>query len=163
VKQAITQTLQVIAGYLSALFSPLRQRRASTRKGGIAVASRSNAGSSMDWQAWGTKRGLCWRATRDGLRHVPVGPPKSTPKESTSRVPFRDAREARFPARTATISVSVVPKGIPAKTARETGLATRNSVSDCARSAGAGKNALPLLARCWRGERAGERGRCSQN
>src|SRR5258708_27172614 len=39
-------------------------------------AGRSALGLAMDWQAWGTKGGLCWRATRDGLRHVPASPPK---------------------------------------------------------------------------------------
>jgi integrase len=33
-------------------------------------AGRSAHSLSVDWQARGTKGGLCWRATRDGLRHV---------------------------------------------------------------------------------------------
>jgi hypothetical protein len=45
-------------------------------------AGQSAHSLSVDWQAWGTKGGLCWRATRDGLRHVPAGPPKSTSGET---------------------------------------------------------------------------------
>jgi hypothetical protein len=106
-KQAMTQTLQIIAGYLSALFSALGQRKVSASKGGVTAASRSNAGPSMDWQAWGTQSGLCWQATRDGLRHVPAGPPKSHRVEPSPVIALRGTRRIavprRFPARRATI------------------------------------------------------------
>jgi hypothetical protein len=83
-------------------------------------AGRSAHSLSVDWQAWGTKGGLCWRATRDGLRHVPAGPPKSrAPKKPLP--PLRiDPRKLRLSAHRATISVEYVPQGIQAKTARET-------------------------------------------
>src|SRR5258708_7511699 len=45
-------------------------------------AGRSALGLSVDWQVWGTKGGLCWRATRDGLPHGPAGPPKSRQVEN---------------------------------------------------------------------------------
>ncbi len=105
-------------------------------------AGRSGHSLSVDWQAWGTKGGLCWRATRDGLRHVPAGPPKSrAPEKPLTPLP-RDPRKSRFPARTATISVAYVSQSIQVKTARETAPTNRNSVSRRAPSAGAGKNAL---------------------
>jgi len=96
----------------------------------------------VDWQAWGTKGGLCWRATRDGLRHVPAGPPKSHAPENPITPAPRDTRKPRFPARTATISVAYVSQSIQAKTSRETAPSNRNSHSRRAPSAGAGKNAL---------------------
>jgi len=105
-------------------------------------AGRSAHGLSVDWQAWGTKDGLCWRATRDGLRHVPAGPPKSRSGKNPSKPTARDARKPRFPARTATISVEYLSQGIRAKTARETALPNRNPLLRRAPSAGAGKNAL---------------------
>jgi hypothetical protein len=144
-KQAITQTLQIIAGYLSALFSALGQRKVSASKGGVTAASRSNAGPSMDWQAWGTQSGLCWRATRDGLRHVPAGPPKSHRVEPSPVIALRGTRRIagprRFPARRATIFLRHVSQSSSITRAREIALVTRNSVFDCGPSAGAGKNA----------------------
>ena len=43
----------------------------------VCDARRCAPGPSMDWQAWSTKCELCWRATRDDVRHVPAAPPKS--------------------------------------------------------------------------------------
>jgi hypothetical protein len=157
-KQAITQTLQIIAGYLSALFSALGQRKVSASKGGVTAASRSNPGPSMDWQAWGTQSGLCWRATRDGLRHLPAGPPKSCAPENRLTPAPRDARQPRFPARRATISVEYLSQGIRTKTARETALLNRNSFLRCAPTAGAGKKCAPSRPRALfasRGEGGG--------
>src|SRR5260370_6753536 len=105
-------------------------------------AGRSAHSLSGDWQAWGTKGGLCWRATRDGLRHVPAGPPKSCTYKNPSSPDPKDLRKQRFPARRATISVEYVSKSIQAKTARETAPSNRNPLSGRAPSAGAGKNAL---------------------
>jgi hypothetical protein len=105
-------------------------------------AGRSVHSLSVDRQAWGTKGGLCWRATRDGLRHVPAGPPKSRSRKNPSKPAARDARKSRFPARTATISAEYLSQGIRAKTARETALPNRNPLLRRAPSAGAGKNAL---------------------
>jgi hypothetical protein len=104
-------------------------------------AGRSVHSLSVDRQAWGTKGGLCWRATRDGLRHVPAGPPKSRTCENPSSPDPRHLRKQRFPARRATISVEYRSKGILGKTARETALLNRNSLLLRAPSAGAGKNA----------------------
>jgi hypothetical protein len=111
-------------------------------QGEWADAGRSAHSLSVDWQAWGTKGGLCWRATRDGLRHVPAGPPKSRSRKSPSQLAPRDARKSRFPARRDTISAEYASQGIRAKTARETALPNRNSLLRRAPSAGAGKNAL---------------------
>ena len=111
-------------------------------RGERADAGRSAYSLSMDWQAWGTKGGLCWRATRDGLRHVPAGPAKSCTYKNPSSPDPKDLRKQRFPARRATISVEYVSKSIQAKTARETAPSNRNPLSGRAPSAGAGKNAL---------------------
>src|SRR5260370_23306689 len=105
-------------------------------------AGRSAHSLSGDWQARGSKGGLCWRATRDGLRHVPAGPPKLRSRKNPSKLAPRDARKSRFPARTAPISVEHLSQGIWAKSARETALPNRNSLLRRAPSAGAGKNAL---------------------
>ena len=105
-------------------------------------AGRSAHSLSVDWQAWGTKGGLCWRATRDGLRHVPAGPPKSHAHENPSSLDPTDLRKQRFPARRATISVAYRSKGIQGKTAREFAPSNRNPLLRRAPSAGAGKNAL---------------------
>ena len=102
-----------------------------------ADAGRSAHSLSMDRQAWGTKGGLCWRATRDGLRHVPAGPPKSRAHENPSSPDPTDLRKQRFPARRATISVEYRSKCIQRKTARETALPNRNSLLRRAPSAGA--------------------------
>ena len=111
-------------------------------QGEPADADRSARSLSVDWQAWGTKGGLCRRATRDGLRYVPAGPPKSPARENASSPDPRDLRKRRFPAHRATISVEYRYKGIPGKTTRETALPNRNSHLRCAPSAGAGENAL---------------------
>src|SRR6266852_5678429 len=67
-------------------------------------AGRSAHSLSVDWQAWGTKGGLCWRATRDGLRHVPAGPPKSPNTGNQPKYLSREESQRpvprRFPART---------------------------------------------------------------
>jgi hypothetical protein len=121
-------------------------------QGERADVGRSAHSLSVDWQAWGTKGGLCWRATRDGLRHVPAGPPKSRSRQNPSKLAPRDARKSRFPARTATISAEYLSQGIRAKTARETALPNRNSLLRRAPSAGAGKNAhFPLRSFFARG------------
>jgi len=133
VKLGPTSMLQVGPTGLSAL--PCVQ-------GERADAGRSAHSLSVDWQAWGTKGGLCWRATRDGLRHVPAGPPKLRSRKNPSKPDARDARKPRFPARTATISVENLSQGIWAKTARETALPNRNPLLRRAPSAGAGINAL---------------------
>jgi hypothetical protein len=133
VKLGKTKAVQFIASAISAL-SPVR--------GQWADAGRSVHGLSVDWQAWGTKGGLCWRATRDGLRHVPAGPPKSHAAENPLAPAPRDTRQPRFPARRATISVEDVSETIQAKTARITAPLNRKSFLWCAPSAGAGKNAL---------------------
>jgi hypothetical protein len=96
VKLGPTNMLQVGTTRLSAL--PCVQ-------GERADAGRSAHSLSVDWQVWGTMGGLCWRATRDGLRHVPAGPPKSPARENPSSLDPRDLRKQRFPAHRATISV----------------------------------------------------------
>jgi hypothetical protein len=111
-------------------------------QGERADAGRPAHSLSVDWQAWGTKGGLCWRATRDGLRHVPAGPPKLRSRKNPSKLAPRDAPKSRFPARRDTISAEYASQGIRAKSARETVLPNRNSLLRRAPSAGAGKNAL---------------------
>jgi hypothetical protein len=111
-------------------------------QGEWADAGRSAHSLSVDWQAWGTQSGPCWRATRDGLRHVPAGPPKLRSRKNPSKLAPRDARKSRFPARRDTISAEYASQGIRAKTARETAPSNRNSLLPLAPSAGAGKNAL---------------------
>jgi len=110
-------------------------------QGERADAGHSSHSLSVDWQAWGTQSGPCWRAPRDGVRHVPVGPPKLRSRKNPSKPDARDARKPRFPARTATISVEHLSQGIWAKTTRETALPNRNPLLRRAPSAGAGKNA----------------------
>jgi hypothetical protein len=110
-------------------------------QGERADAGHSAHSLSVDWQAWGTQGGPCWRAPRDGVRHVPAGPPKLRSRKNPSKPDARDALKPRFPARTATISVEHLSQGIWAKTARETTLPNRNPVLWRAPSAGAGKNA----------------------
>jgi len=78
VKLGPTNILQVGTTRLSAL--PCVQ-------GERADAGRSAHSLSVDWQAWGTKGGLCWRATRDGLRHGPAGPP-NRPRAKTPHHPI---------------------------------------------------------------------------
>jgi hypothetical protein len=105
-------------------------------------ADRSAHSLCVDWQAWGTKGGLCWRATRDGLRQVPAGPPKSYAPENQSTSDSRDPRKQRFPAHRATIPVEYLSQSIQTNTARETALPNRNPLLRRAPSAGAGINAL---------------------
>jgi len=133
VKLGLANMLKVGSTRFSAL-PRVRGKRTDT--------DRSAHSLCVDWQAWGTKGGLCWRATRDGLRHVPAGPPKSCTYKNPSSPDPKDLRKQRFPARRATISVEYVSKSIQAKTARETAPSNRNPLSGRAPSAGAGKNAL---------------------
>ena len=155
VKQAITQTLQIIAGYLSALFSA-GQRGVSARKGGVTATSRSNPGLSMDWQAWGTQGGLCWRATRDGLRHLPAGPPQSRFAEHFSAIGLRDTRQPavylRFPARTTILSDRQGSVGIPTSRKREIASQIENRLSVLPHLPGPEKTRLSPRADSSRGE-----------
>jgi len=132
VKLGLANMLQVGSTRSSAL---------TRNRGQWTDADQSAHGFSVDWQAWGTKSGLCWRATRDGLRHVPAGPPKSGAHENSLTPLTRDTRKPRLSAHRATISVEYLPQGIQAKTARQTAPSNRNPLSRRAPSAGAGKNA----------------------
>ena len=111
-------------------------------RGERADAGRSAHGLSVDWQAWGTQSGPCWRAPRDGVRHMPAGPPKSSVPKNLVTPLSRDTQKQRFPAGRATISVAYVSQSLQAKTARETAPSIRNLHSRRAPTAGAGKNAL---------------------
>src|SRR6266478_6306909 len=94
VKLGLANMLQVGSTRFSAL----------TRiRGQWTNASRSAHGFSVDWQAWGTKGGLCWRATRDGLRHVPASPPKLYAPENALTPAPTDAPKQRLSVRIATI------------------------------------------------------------
>ena len=123
------------------------ERKRANRKRMCAVSDlhESAHGLSVDRQAWGTKRGLCWRATRDGLRHVPAGPPESRYTKDSSRIGLRDARrpagKPRYSARTATIFLRYVSQAGPLLTSPRIAPIAQKSVSDSAPSAGAGKNA----------------------
>lgn len=139
---ATANSLQFIASSITALPRFRGQWADPDRMGGVCNARRSAPGLSVDWQAWGTKGGLCWRATRDGLRHVPAGPPKSCASKNQLTPLPRDTRKLRLSARRATISVEYLSQGIQAKTARQTAPSNRNPLSRRAPSAGAGKNAL---------------------
>lgn len=109
-------------------------------------AGRSVYGLSVDWQVWGTKGVRCWRATRDGLPHVPVSPPKSRYPENFSTggvtCTLQPVGKPRYSARTRTISLQNVSQGIPRKTTLQTAVSNRSPLSSCAPAAGAGKNAL---------------------
>jgi len=109
-------------------------------------AGRSGHSLSVDWQAWGTKSGLCWRTTRDGLRHVPVGPPKSPDSGNRPRFLSRAASQPpvyrRFPAHTRIIFDQQPRSSISTKKTREINPKNQNCASSGALSAGAGKNAL---------------------
>jgi len=161
VKLAITAALQFIASVFSALLRFRGCAAHAAAECAIGVSPILCASSlSVDWQASGIQCGLCWRATRDGLRHVPAGPPKSpqveNPSGSASRGAHQPAGYPRFPAHRATISVEYVSQSIRTKTTRETAPLNRNLLLHRAPSAGAGKNALPLARACSsRGERAG--------
>ena len=132
-----TKAVQFIASAISAL-PPVR--------GQWADGGRSAHGLSVDWQAWGTKGGLCWRATRDGLRHVPAGPPKSPDTGNRPRFLSSAASQPpvyrRFPAHTSIIFDQQPRTSIPTKKTREINPKNQNCTSSGAPSAGAGKNAL---------------------
>ncbi len=144
---ATAKALQFIARSFSALLRLRGQRTHSERDVAVCNARRPAPRFSVDWQASGIQCGLCWQATRDSLRHVPAGPPKSPHVENPSGIASRGTRQPagnrRFPARRATISVEYVSQSIQTKTTRETALLNRNSLLHRAPSAGAGKNALP--------------------
>ena len=146
-KLATANTLQFIVISISALPCLRGPWADLDRIRSFCNAPRSAHGVCVDWQAWGIQCGLCWQATRDGLRHVPAGPPKSLRTRST------DTRQLRLSARRATISVGYVSTSIQTKTTRTTVLLNRNSPLRRAQSAGAGKNALPLPARGFRAGR----------
>jgi len=137
VKLGKTKAVEFIAGSISALPRFRGQR---------TDAARSAHSLSVDWQAWGTKGGLCWRATRDGLRHVPVGPPKSPNARNQPRIASRGASQPpvprRFPARTRIVFDQQPDTGISTKKPREINPKNENCVLSGARSAGAGENAL---------------------
>ncbi len=60
-------------------------------------AGRSAHSLAVDWQAWGNKGGLCWRATRDGLRHAPAVL-QNHPTPVTGQDLYREANlNLRFP------------------------------------------------------------------
>ena len=119
-----------------------RSSALTRNRGQWTDADQSAHGFSVDWQAWGTQSGPCWRAPRDGVRHVPAGPPKSGAHENSLTPLTRDTRKPRLSAHRATISVEYLPQGIQAKTARQTAPSNRNPLLRRAQSAGAGKNAL---------------------
>src|SRR5258705_5163346 len=75
-------------------------------RGERADAHRSAHSLYVDWQAWGTQSGPCWRATPDGVRHVPAGPPKSGVPKNLVTPLSRDTHKQPFTARTASISSS---------------------------------------------------------
>jgi hypothetical protein len=158
VKLATANTLQFIVFSISALPGFRSPWADLERIACFCSAHRSARGVSVDWQTWGTKRGLCWQATRDGLRHVPAGPPKSLSRENPSALASKDTRRPRLSARRAPIPAEYMSTGIQMTTTRITALLIRNSLLRRAPSAGAGKNALPLPARSLRGERAGGEG-----
>lgn len=78
-KLALASTLQSITARFSAL-TRFRGQRAQVERLRTACDAHTGfvRGLSVDRQGMGHKRGLCWRATRDGLRHMPACPPKST-------------------------------------------------------------------------------------
>lgn len=147
-KLATANTLQFIASVLSAL---LRLRGCAAHAAectrGVSNARRCANSLSVDWQAWGIHCGLCWQATRDGLRHVPAGPPKSCATENPLTPAPRDTRHLRLSARRATISVEYVSQSVWTKTTRETALFDRESFLRCALTAGAGKKCAPSRPR----------------
>src|SRR6266852_8102548 len=109
-------------------------------------AARSAHSLSVDWQAWGTKGGLCWRATRDGLRHVPAGPPKSPNTGNQPKFLSRGTSQPpvyrRFPAHTRIVFLWQGPNSISTNRTPEIASINRNWILSGAPSAGAGKNAL---------------------
>ena len=135
-----TKAVQFIASGISALPRVRGQRMDGTH------AVRSGHSLSVDWQAWGTKGGLCWRATRDGLRHVPAGPPKPPDTGNQPRFESRGASQhpvpRRFPARTRIVFDHQPRTSISTKKTREINSKNETCVLSGAPSAGAGENAL---------------------
>jgi hypothetical protein len=109
-------------------------------------AGRSAHSLSVDRQAWGTKGGLCWRATRDGLRHVPAGPPKPPDTGNQPRFESRGASQhpvpRRFPALTRIVFDHQPCTSISTKKTREINSKNEICVLSGAPAAGAGKNAI---------------------
>jgi hypothetical protein len=157
VKLATANTPQFIASVLSALLRLRGQRTHSERNVAVCNAPRSAPRFSVDWQASGIQCGLCWQATRDGLRHVPAGPPKSLHVETPSGIASRGTRQPggnpRSPARRATISVEYVSQSIRTKTTRETTPLNRNSLLHRARVPGPEKMRSLSPARALRAGR----------
>ena len=129
------------------------QKAGSTRlsdlpriRGQWTDAGRSAPSLSMDWQVWGTKGGLCWRATRDGLRHVPASPPKSPDARNQPRIASRGASQRpvyrRFPAPARIFFLRQGRCSISTNKTLEIAAINRNWILSGAPSAGAGKNAL---------------------
>jgi len=110
VNLATAKALQFIARSFSALLRWRGQRTHSERNVAICKARRSAPRFSVDWQASGIQCGLCWQATRDGLRQVPAGPPKSLSGENPSTLASKDTRQLRLSARRATISVEYMSR-----------------------------------------------------
>jgi hypothetical protein len=137
VKLGKTKAVEFIARGISALPRVRGQR---------TDAARSTHGLSVDWQAWGTKSGLCWRTTRDGLRHVPAGPPKSPDTRNQPRFVSRNKSQAavplRFPAPTRIVFLRQGRSSILTNKTLEIASVNRNWILSGAPSAGAGKNAL---------------------
>ncbi|SRR6266403_1737605 len=120
VNLATAKALQFIARSFSALLRVRGQRTHSECSVAVCNARRSAPRFSVDWQASGTQRGLCWQATRDGLRHGPAGPPKSHSGENPSTLDSKHTRQLRLSARRVTISVEHVSQSIQTNATRET-------------------------------------------
>ena len=125
---------------------PTRFSASPRVRGQWTDAGRSAHGLSMDRQAWGTKGGLCWRATRDGLRHVPAGPPISLNTGNQPKFLLRGASQLpvprRFPARTRIVFDQQPHTSASTKKTREINSKKEICVLSRAQSAGAGTNAL---------------------
>ena len=160
-KLATARTLQFSASVLSAL---LRLRGCGAHPAeytsNVSNAQRCASSLSADWQASGIQCGLCWQATRDGLRQMPAGPPKSAHAENSLGIASRGTRQPwgnrRSPARRATISVEYVSTTIQRKTTRITALLNRNLLLHPAPVPGPGKmRSLSPRALFARGEGGG--------
>jgi hypothetical protein len=122
-------------GSISALLCCLEPEVHSDRKGGGSVthASRSVPALAVDWQARGRQRGLCWRATRDSVRHVPTGPPKLARASDGPAIAVRGickpAGKRRFTARTAAFLDRQKGEGIPTGKRRVTAPQIENRLS----------------------------------
>ena len=132
-----TKAVEFIASGISALPRVRGQR---------TDAGRSAHSLSADWQAWGTKGGLCWRATRDGLRHVPASPPKSPNARNQPRIASRSKSQPavplRFPAATRIVFLRQGHDSISTKKRGKSPQSIEIGILSGAPSAGAGKNAL---------------------